>query len=661
MMMLTLIPAIPVYAAPAVDPDGFTVVSNYNDLKTVLLDTTTTKVRFGANITLDKGIKISEKKKSLVIDGGNFSLIEKGSLSCTANMYVSLNGALKNITMQNMVIFGQNYYGPLTIHCGVKDVVMTYDNIKYRGPQVTYNPHGTAVYRNSNIELVHAYANCKGEVAEARHVRLEGNVEIVKNAKGNCHEVFWIYNPCVVGGITVAAGANVNVNVVDQYSMSGFVYYSSPGYFYVEDGATFNYTGMDQFQKCGFMNDVRIGKDSKTNIVVKNINNLFQKLMYVNGSMYIGENAEYNMFTYGKRDVKLPVLKFYGAKAKLVVDNPKQVVIYSEATKQVCANYGLSLSACCGSVNFTFKDIKSLEYWNFSTPASKDNLENPSSEWRNATGKYTLNMTVKDGNVTSASAPGYNGSNPLNAKALDFRSIHALRINGQAAPGKINLRHVDMDGNDIVPAETFEVEPGQYGLNNEYAAIGYSADEFLYKGLDAASAPVTGEIASEEEIEIIHVYRRQEKIDISGNITWVGNTDTKPAACEVVLLSDGNVTNSMMVDSNINSFTFAGVNKYRDADNEFVYTVDDLQNYEGFVKTVNGYEITQTFTEYTVTVIYYDRMIDAEITRENFKVLHNGSITVRAKDFPMLFAESPIYKTYDNVQGDIEHTFYYSI
>lgn len=172
------------------------VVYDSSELKNVLEEINTyTYIYFGSDITLTNGIKISNTKINIIIDGTyegvRHNLIDKKSTSASDS--ITAQATLKTIIVQNMNITGYNYYGVIYVPEGnsYKDVVTEYNNITYVGPQISFHPSGLTRFINSNITIQENYA-AGNEVAECNKIEIGGNTTIVHKSTANSS--FWFRN-----------------------------------------------------------------------------------------------------------------------------------------------------------------------------------------------------------------------------------------------------------------------------------------------------------------------------------------------------------------------------------------------------------------------------------------------------------------------------------
>ena len=96
-----------------------------------------------------------------------------------------------------------------------------------------------------------------------------------------------------------------------------------------------------------------------------------------------------------------------------------------------------------------------------------------------------------------------------------------------------------------------------------------------------------------------------EKVSISGTKTWDDNNNQdgkRPNEITVILLADGNEIDTKIVTSETEwKYTFENLPKYRDGGIEVKYTVEE-EMVDGYTSSVNGYNITNTYTPETITV-----------------------------------------------------------
>lgn len=229
------------------------VVTTFDDFYTVLSqDNGITTVYLGSDIDIKAGgIALHKNKTSVIIDG--ISPLDATGTKHKLSEYTSSNygdcirvtdtNGTKNVTLRNLVIVGRNYYGTVYISDSVSNVVITYESVEYKGPQITYNTKGTARYIDTSIVIDNGNGGSpRNEVAEIRYVEFGGTVSIYHYSTVN--RLFYLWGGA--GSITVLDGADVNIMVNDA-SIS--LLYGNATDFIIGNNASFAYSGKSVFNE----------------------------------------------------------------------------------------------------------------------------------------------------------------------------------------------------------------------------------------------------------------------------------------------------------------------------------------------------------------------------------------------------------------------------
>jgi len=425
-----------IFAAPATAAPNSVDVSDFTKFKAALEDATTTHIRFTGDIKLEKKtVTINPGKPELVIDGNGHSLTTINSSSSSYTLRLLAKKTLKKITVRNMEIFGYNCHGIVHIpdSSTYSDVTLIYENVNYTGIQLIEAKKSTAIIRDCNINLISGHSLHPSEVAAALHVRLEGNVSIVKNAASCKMELFHISGK--TGGFTVASGAVVNV--VDNLGSGkpkdwGFVKvpYSSC-YIRFEDDSKFSYVGNNVFQKGEEVNEIYIGKRAEVRIETHGNFYCENSLFATNKLMTVEEDAILILLALGNSKEKPVVWLDKGA--KLIMNSPREVLIYNSYAKSSKAGLAIK-SDGCKETTFTVKNVKSLEYWSMNNKPY-DALPAPTREWRNPDDSlFSLSVTQKERSTKSCVTTGYSGATPANTTTASLNNINVIRVNGGSKP-----------------------------------------------------------------------------------------------------------------------------------------------------------------------------------------------------------------------------------
>ena len=446
--------ATTVIAAPV-----WTEVSDFAQLKKAVENKTDTHIKLTADIQMDKkGIDINGCKPTLVIDGDGFTITDAAVNGKSNTMYLNEHGTLKDITLQNVTVAGKNVFGIIAVNdlSKFKDITLTFENVTYSGPQLTWCEDSRVILRDCDLSLTAGYCGFVGELVEATHIRLEGDVNIIKNAKGP-DELFRISGDC--GGVLVAEDANVTVSVnmdIDKKTTSGFVHFQeSGGYLIFEDNSWFSFVGNQHFQQHKDVKQLYIGKNAEVHIKTYGDYKWNYGAFMVKGDMTVEENAVLTILALNNKKGD-PAIEF-DKTSTLNFNNPKYVLIYNSSTNK--CNRGLAIGPeCADKINMVYGDIKSLEYWKLNTSPYND-LQSATFDWRNPDeSRFTASCEIKSKCVKSASAVDYTGTTPFNKTTAELYNINVIRIHGGTAAVPEYLVNFDANGGVPEPAPQIIVE-----------------------------------------------------------------------------------------------------------------------------------------------------------------------------------------------------------
>ena len=174
------------------------VVTTYAELKSAIESANEYNyIYLGADITLTAGITIPASKTNLIIDGTyeniTYTFTDRNTLNASDTISAA-NAAINKVTVQNMNIIGNNYYGIIYVpeSSAYKNIIVEYNNITYEGPQICFHPTGLTRFIDSTITIKDTSLTAGGEVAECNQIELGGTTTIAHNSKGN--SAFWFRN-----------------------------------------------------------------------------------------------------------------------------------------------------------------------------------------------------------------------------------------------------------------------------------------------------------------------------------------------------------------------------------------------------------------------------------------------------------------------------------
>ena len=424
------------FAMPALATPNSVEVADFAQFKAALEDAATTYIRFTGDIVMEKkSVTINPHKPELVIDGDGYSLTSIDTNSSSYTLRLEAKKTLKDITVRQMSIFGYNHHGIVHIpdSSTYGDITLTYENVAYTGAQLIEAKSSTAIIRDCDITLIPGHSVHPSEVAAARHVRLEGNVNIVKDAASCKMELFHISSKG--GGLTVAAGAVINVE--DNLGGGkpkdwGFIKVPhNDQYIRFEDDSKFTYAGNNVFQKGEEINEIYIGKRAEVRIETYGDFYLENSLFAAHKLMTVEEDAILILLALGNNKEKPVVWLDKGA--TLVMNSPKEVLIYNSYARSSKA--GLAIKSD-GSKETTFavNNVRSLEYWSMNNQPYTS-LPAPTKEWNNPDGSlFSMSVSQKEKSTKSCTVSGYNGATPANTATATLNNVNVIRVNGATKP-----------------------------------------------------------------------------------------------------------------------------------------------------------------------------------------------------------------------------------
>jgi len=434
--LVVLLAFLMVFLCAPVTAGAVTVgVSSYPELQAALENPLVTSVVFNNDIAIvpgRKGININPYKPSLVVDGKGYTLFEAPSidLNDTIRFNKATNMLLKRITWKNLNIIGQNHRGFNAVEAAtaMSDVVITFDNIKYFGPQLIKASHSTVVIKDSDVLIMEGFKSCVYEIAEATHVRLEGDCNLVKNAPGNCREMFFIKGSG--GGMTVASGANIKAlnNYEAKHKGTGFISFSGckNTYWIFEDDSKFEFRGNSYVHACNALDYVYVGKRAFVGMYTFGDFKSCYSMIHVNNKMLVEQDSVLRMIALENKQDQ-PNLQLR-KNARIDFNSPNEVFIYNSSTHK--CNSGLAMGPYGCDVDVYYNGIKSLEYWIYNT-APPDNLPTPTYDWRNPNNSaFNAYVNMKHKVAKDVDISGYYGAVPYNLITATLRDVNVIRING---------------------------------------------------------------------------------------------------------------------------------------------------------------------------------------------------------------------------------------
>lgn len=196
-------------AADIASEETSVVVNNYNELASAITGNNNyNTIYLNADIEITSRINYPTTKTNLTINGTytneqgittRHTLTDMNSSAISNSIYISSATSAIDVTLCNVDIVGKNYYGIVAVEAATstKVVTLTYKNVNYTGPQISYNRQGMVRYIDSNITIktFSGYASPSNELAEANRVEIGGKTTINHTSTGNAMFWFTYSNP----------------------------------------------------------------------------------------------------------------------------------------------------------------------------------------------------------------------------------------------------------------------------------------------------------------------------------------------------------------------------------------------------------------------------------------------------------------------------------
>lgn len=431
--------------------DTTVAVETSAELKSILEGNNSITLIYLANdITLLQGITILASKTEITIDGF-YPLDGTGKIHTYTDMNSASNAdtigvrtaSSIHITVQNLNVVGKNYYGLIYVSEGTnhQDVVVTYKNITYNGPQITYHPSGLSIYNDLTINIINSTAAVANEVAETSKLQIGGNTTITHNSTGD--STFWFRGTSPY--LEILEDANVSITTTRDIAYTG-------SYLKITLDANAH---LNIKSKYGFFRDnshqassILLDKASSLSIIQTQTNGS-NATISCRGEFTINEDS--SLYMEANYTNTAPLILFNTSSSVFNINNPKSIILYNSSYS--CLSFG-------NTSTFNIKCGK-LDYWLTSpTLISTGVIENnPLYSWYksndenlNITATVTSSKTnITANNLTEAeiqSLPDLSLLTFQTAKTLRFLDFGNLELRG--APSIIEFQRPIINNNPLM-------------------------------------------------------------------------------------------------------------------------------------------------------------------------------------------------------------------
>lgn len=334
--------------------DTTVAVETSAELKSVLEGNNTISLIYLANdITLAQGITILASKSNITIDG-----LYPTDGTGIVHTYTDMNSAGSgdtigvrsassiHVTVQNLNVVGKNYYGLIYVSeaSSHQDVVVTYKNITYNGPQITFHPSGLSIYQNLNINIIDSTACVANEVAEAGQLQIDGNTTITHNSTGN--SAFWFRGYSGSPYLEILEGANVSIT-----TSRDIVYTASYINLIINKNASFSIT-----TKYGFFRDnvhqassILVDENSIFSVIQTQTNGSYAMLS-CRGMFTVNKGA--SLYLQANYQNSAPLILFNTTSSGFNITNPKSIILYNKTNSCLSFANTSTFNIECGKLDY---------------------------------------------------------------------------------------------------------------------------------------------------------------------------------------------------------------------------------------------------------------------------------------------------------------------
>ena len=165
------------------------VVTTSEELNKVLSEQNNyTYIYLGNDITMSSGLVINNTKEKIIIDGthNNTKYTYTNNLN-TEGEVIKVSITNKRIILKNMNIISSHGYGVIYVpsHPNYSNVVVEYNNINFRGVELSCNYYGTTKIIDSIIEVADTNNISAQRVCDSNRILIEGNTTITSTSSTN--------------------------------------------------------------------------------------------------------------------------------------------------------------------------------------------------------------------------------------------------------------------------------------------------------------------------------------------------------------------------------------------------------------------------------------------------------------------------------------------
>lgn len=329
-------------------------VETSTELKTVLEGNNTYTLIYLANdIVLTQGITILGSKSEVTIDG-----LYPTDGTGTIHTYTDMNSASYNdaigvrtassihVTVQNLNVVGKNYYGLIYVSedSSHQNVVVTYKNITYNGPQITYHPSGLSIYHDLNINIIDSTAAVANEVAEAGSLQIGGKTIISHNSTGDSS--FWFRGYTSNPYLEILEGADVSLTTTRDVVYTGNYLKLT-----INKNASFKITTRyGFFRNNGHQASSILVDENSTFSVIQTQSNGNYAMLSCRGTFTVNNKA--TLYLESNYSNSAPLILFNTSSSTFNITNPKSIILYNSSYACLSFSSTVTFNITCGKLDY---------------------------------------------------------------------------------------------------------------------------------------------------------------------------------------------------------------------------------------------------------------------------------------------------------------------
>lgn len=517
------------------------------------------------DITLESGIKINTNKSNVTIDGTylNNTYTLTGMNSSEIDDTICSGTFTKEVKIKNMKIKNSNIYGIVCVptEYSHRETITTYDNIIFNGTQLSFNPYGVVKISNSTITIEDTDGiNCQ-EVCEASYVIIGGKTNILSNSTS--YPLFTFKNDAISPYVIFLCKSDIILSTDSREFMTG----TNKLNFTILHDTKVHLTTGNGFTPMTIhgVNNVLIDERASFIFIEKSHQRI--PMWSIFGTLTMKKDSELQIInSYVNTPSDNYNIHFKGENCKMILDNPKNLTIYTKNANAIYTNNPLTFDISCSRINM-WQDSTELS-------AAGDINNIPDYSWYKEDGILKIEGTI----TSSMTAITSYNITPSELQKLPDIGNFKFQNRKQLSIGTIPINIHPINGTkNTISGHTNSFAGVLIKYNNTTEIV--NADD---NGLFEYNLPST--IADNTQVELT--------ANVSGSFIYKTRTVTTPFTGELTLL-DINSTIDFSTIPISNTYIFPKTNelKTKIVDSRlnssdwklYAYIDNDLTSTNGFI------------------------------------------------------------------------------